>query len=175
MKNKLFIYVPIAILFCVIGVYFNLQRLTPSAPKTPAVANLFARQMVEATGKPEDISHWRGKPLIVNFWATWCGPCVEEMPELNALRSELIKKDIHIIGVGIDSQDAIAKFAEKYKITYPLYVAGTDGTSLLAQFGNGAGGLPFTVLIGTDGQVKKTYLGSIKFDELRKDLSLLQP
>ncbi|MEB0164822.1 TlpA family protein disulfide reductase, partial [Glaciimonas sp. CA11.2] len=56
----------------------------------------------------------------------------------------------------------------------PLYVAGTDGTSLLRQFGNAAGGLPFTVLIGADGQVKKTYLGSIKFDELRKDLSLLQ-
>ena len=175
MKKKLLVYVPIAILFCAIGVYFNLQRFTPSAPQSPAVANLFAQSMAEATGKPEPLSQWKGKPLIVNFWATWCGPCVEEMPELNALRAELVKKDIHVIGIGIDSQDAIAKFAAKYKITYPLYVAGTDGTALLRQFGNAAGGLPFTVLIGADGQVKKSYLGSIKFDELRKDLSLIQP
>lgn len=175
MKKKLLLYVSIAILFCAIGVYFNLQRLTPSTPQSPAVANLFAQTMASADGNKEELSQWRGKPLIVNFWATWCGPCVEEMPELNAIRADLIKKDVNVIGVGIDSQDAIAKFADKYKITYPLYVAGSDGTALLRQFGNAAGGLPFTVLIGADGQVKKSYLGSIKFDELRKDISLLQP
>jgi len=173
MKLKLLLYIPIAILFCAIGVYFNLQRLTPTAPQAPAVANLFAQTMVEASGKQEPLSQWKGKPLIVNFWATWCGPCVEEMPELNALRAELIKKNIHVIGIGIDSQDNITQFAQKYKITYPLYIAGTNGTSLLRQFGNEAGGLPFTVMIGADGQVKKMYLGSIKFDELRKDLALL--
>lgn len=173
MKQKLLLYIPIAILFGAIGFYFNHQRFTPSAPAAPAVANLFAQSMVEATGKPEPLSEWKGKSLIVNFWATWCGPCVEEMPELNALRAELVSKNIHVIGIGIDSQDNIAKFAEKYKITYPLYVAGVNGTALLRQFGNDAGGLPFTVLIGADGQIKKMYLGSIKFDALRKDLALL--
>lgn len=173
MKRKLLLYIPIAILFCAIGVYFNLQRLALATPQAPAVANLFAQSMVEASGKQGLLSQWRGKPLIVNFWATWCGPCVEEMPELNALRAELVKKNIHVIGIGIDSQDNIAQFAQKYKITYPLYVAGMNGTSLLRQFGNDTGGLPFTVLIGADGQVKKTYLGSIQFDELRKDLALL--
>jgi thiol-disulfide isomerase/thioredoxin len=173
MKRKLLLYIPIAILFCAIGVYFNMQRLALAAPQAPAVANLFAQSMVEASGKQEPLSQWRGKPLIVNFWATWCGPCVEEMPELNALRAELIKKNIHVIGIGIDSQDNIAQFAQKYKITYPLYVAGINGTSLLRQFGNDTGGLPFTVLIGADGQVRKMYLGSINFDELRKDLALL--
>jgi len=173
MNRKLLLYIPIALLFCAIGAYFNLQRLTPAVPQAPAVANLFAQSMVEASGKHAPLSQWRGKPLIVNFWATWCGPCVQEMPELNALHSEIVKKDIHVIGIGIDSQDSIMQFAQKYKISYPLYVAGTNGTSLLRQFGNDAGGLPFTVLIGADGQVKKMYLGSIKFDELRKDLALL--
>ena len=173
MKRKLLVYIPIAVLSCAIGVYFNLQRLTPAQPQAPAVANLLALSMVEAGGKQELLSQWQGKPLVVNFWATWCGPCVAEMPELNGLRTELIKKNIHVIGIGIDSQDNITQFAQKYKISYPLYVAGTNGTALLRQFGNDAGGLPFTVLIGADGQVKKTYLGSIKFEELRKDVALL--
>ncbi|MGS0743322.1 TlpA family protein disulfide reductase [Glaciimonas sp. GG7] len=174
MKRKLLVYIPIAVLFFAIGAYFNLKRLTPSTPEAPAVVNLFAQSMVEANGKDAPLSQWKGKPLIINFWATWCGPCVEEMPELNALHAELVEKNISVIGIGIDSQDNIAKFAEKYKITYPLYVAGINGTALLRQFGNDVGGLPFTVLIGADGQVKKMYMGSIKFDELRKDLSLLQ-
>ncbi|MDP5008266.1 MAG: TlpA family protein disulfide reductase [Glaciimonas sp.] len=174
MKQKLLIYIPIALLFAAIGAYFNLQRLEPSSPETLAVNNLFAQSMVTANGIQMPLSQWKGKPLIVNFWATWCGPCVEEMPELNELQGELVKKNIQIIGIGIDSQENIAKFAEKYKITYPLYVADTNGTTLLREFGNAAGGLPFTLLIGADGKVKKTLLGAIKFDDLKKDLALLQ-
>ncbi|MFJ2989793.1 TlpA disulfide reductase family protein [Collimonas sp. NPDC087041] len=173
MKRNILIFVPIAILFCAIGIYFGVQRHTPAAPENAAVANLFTQSMPDASGKASSLAQWQGKPLIVNFWATWCAPCVEEMPELNALQAEIASKNIQIIGIGIDSQDNIAQFAEKYKISYPLYVAGSGATALLRQFGNQAGGLPFTVLIGRDGAVKKVYLGSIKFDEIRKDLALL--
>ncbi|PFH10662.1 peroxiredoxin [Collimonas sp. PA-H2] len=173
MKRNIFIFVPIALLFCAIGVYFGIQRNTPTAPENAAVAALFAQEIPDAGGKASSLAQWKGKPLVVNFWATWCAPCVEEMPELNALQGEIAAKNIQIIGIGVDSADNIAKFAEKYKISYPLYVAGTGATVLLRQFGNQSGGLPFTVLIGRDGEVKKMYLGSIKFDELRKDLSLL--
>lgn len=173
MKRNILIFVPIAVLFCAIGVYFGLQRHTPAAPDNAAVAALFAQEIPDAGGKTGSLSQWKGKPLVVNFWATWCAPCVEEMPELNALQAEIAAKNIQVIGIGVDSADNIAKFAEKYKISYPLYVAGSSATALLRQFGNQSGGLPFTVLIGRDGQVKKMYLGSIKFDELRKDLALL--
>ncbi|WP_395823190.1 TlpA disulfide reductase family protein [Collimonas sp.] len=173
MKRNILIFVPIAILFCAIGIYFGVQRHTPAAPENAAVANLFSQSMPDASGKVGSLAQWQGKPLIVNFWATWCGPCVEEMPELNALQTEIAGKNIQILGIGIDSQDNIAQFADKYKISYPLYVAGSSATALLRQFGNQAGGLPFTVLIGRDGAVKKMYLGGIKFDELRKDLGLL--
>jgi thiol-disulfide isomerase/thioredoxin len=173
MKRNIFIFVPIAILFCVIGVYFGVQRHTPASPENLAVANLLSQEMPDANGKVSSLAQWKGKPLLVNFWATWCAPCVEEMPELNALQAEIAAKNIQIVGIGVDSADNIAKFADKYKISYPLYVAGTGATALLRQFGNQSGGLPFTVLIGSDGQVKKMVLGGIKFDELRKDLTLL--
>ncbi|MBV8624952.1 MAG: redoxin domain-containing protein, partial [Herbaspirillum sp.] len=80
---------------------------------------------------------------------------------------------VQILGIGVDSQENIAKFAQKYQIRYPLFVAGTGATDLLRQFGNQAGGLPFTALVGKDGKVKKIYLGRLKFDELRQDLSQL--
>ncbi|SDX51582.1 Peroxiredoxin [Collimonas sp. OK242] len=173
MKRNIFIFAPIAILFCVIGVYFGVQRHTPASPESMATASLLAQEMPDASGKASALAQWKGKPLVVNFWATWCAPCVAEMPELNALQAEIAAKNIQIVGIGIDSADNIAKFAEKYKISYPLYVAGAGATALLRQFGNQSGGLPFTVLIGRDGQVKKMYLGSLKFDELRQDLGLL--
>jgi peroxiredoxin len=78
-----------------------------------------------------------------------------------------------VIGIGIDSPSNIAQFAAKFKIAYPLYVAGMGGTDLARQFGNSAGGLPYTVLIGADGQVRKTYLGRLKFEELKRDLAAL--
>jgi thiol-disulfide isomerase/thioredoxin len=111
--------------------------------------------------------------MIVNFWAPWCAPCVKEMPELAALATELASKDVAVIGIGIDSPTNIAQFASKFKISYPLYVAGMSGTDLSRQFGNTAGGLPYTVLIGADGQVRKTYLGQLKFDQLKADLAKL--
>jgi peroxiredoxin len=95
------------------------------------------------------------------------------MPELDAFAREMHAKQVNVIGIGIDSPSNIAQFAGKLKISYPLYVAGMGGTDLAREFGNENGGLPYTVLIGADGQVKKTYLGSLKFDQLRADLAKL--
>ena len=123
------------------------------------------------------IAPWKGKALLVNFLATWCGPCVQEMPELSALATEEAAngatKRFNVIGVGIDAPSAMVEFATKHNIKYPLYVGGMGGTELSREFGNPSGGLPFTVLIGADGQVKKTYLGKLKFDELKADLATL--
>ncbi len=134
------------------------------------VRGLVAQPLPDADGKAQALSQWRGKPVLVNFWAPWCAPCVQEMPELSALQQEYAGKDLQIIGVGIDSPSNIAQFAAKFKIAYPLYVAGLDGTELARQLGNNAGALPYTVLIGADGRIRKTYLGRLKFEQLRADL-----
>ncbi|HEU5437188.1 MAG TPA: TlpA disulfide reductase family protein [Telluria sp.] len=137
------------------------------------VEALYAQSMNDAAGKPQSLAQLKGKAVVVNFWAPWCGPCVQEMPELVELSKELGSKNIGVVGIGIDSPTNIAQFTDKYKISYPIYVAGMSGTDLSRQFGNTNGGLPFTVLIGADGKVKKTYLGRIKFAELRADLAAL--
>ena len=173
MKRHIFLYAAIAILFVAIGIYFGVKRFTPAAPENTAVADLLTQSMANAQGQAQSLSQWKGKSLVVNFWATWCAPCVQEMPELSALQTEVANKNIQILGIGIDSASNIAEFSSKYRISYPLYVAGMSGTDLSRQFGNQAGGLPFTVLVGSDGKIRKTYLGRLRFEELRKDLLML--
>ena len=119
------------------------------------------------------MSEWKGKTLLLNFWAPWCPPCVDEMPELVALQKDLGEKNLQIIGIGIDSPTNIRQFAEKHQISYPLLVSGLEGTELSRQFGNEAGGLPFTVLITPDGAVRKTYLGRLDLEKVRADLASL--
>src|SRR5712692_1713136 len=173
MKRNILAFVAIGLLFAAIGAYVGIKKIEPAAPQAPAVANLYAQSMPDAKGQTHDLAQWKGKVLVVNFWATWCPPCVQEMPELSALQTELAPKNIQLIGIGIDSAINIAEFAAKYKISYQLYVAGIDGTELTRQFGDPAGGLPFTVLIGTDAAVKKTYLGRLKTTELHAYLNAI--
>jgi len=82
-------------------------------------------------------------------------------------------KRFHVIGIGIDSPTNLVQFTQKTKVAYPLYVGGMGATDLARGLGNTNGGLPYTVLIGADGKVIKTYLGKLKFDQLRADLAKL--
>ena len=95
------------------------------------------------------------------------------MPELSNLQAKGKISNLQIIGIGIDSAENITQFAAKYKISYPLYVGGVEASELMRKMGDGAGGLPFSLLIGPDGQVKKTYLGSLKIDQVKRDISAL--
>jgi thiol-disulfide isomerase/thioredoxin len=173
MKRNL-VYGAILVIFVSLGFYYGTNRLSTEKVEFNASGSLFGQTLANADGHIQPLSKWQGKPLLVNFWATWCSPCVEEMPELSALQDEMASKNIHIIGIGIDSASNIREFLSKYKISYPLYIAGMNGTNLLQQFGNRSGGLPFTVLIDSDGQVKQTYLGRLKIETLRQDLALLK-
>lgn len=173
MKKKIVIFGLVAVLFTAIGVGVGHQQTTPQQAEASAVGKLLSQSMDDVQGKPQQLSQWKGKPLVVNFWATWCAPCVDEMPELSALQEEVAPSQIQILGIGIDSPSNIREFAAKYKISYPLYVGGVSGTDLSRQLGNQAGGLPFTVLIDREGKVRKTYLGRLKMEELRKDLQTL--
>jgi thiol-disulfide isomerase/thioredoxin len=134
---------------------------------------LYSQSLNDLSGKPQALSQWKGKPLLVNFWASWCAPCVQEMPELSALAAKDGGKRFHVIGIGIDSPSNLVQFTQKTKVSYPLYVGGMGATDLARGLGNSKGGLPYTVLIGADGKVIKTYLGKLKFDQLRADLAKL--
>lgn len=174
MRRSWPVFLLIGILFAGIGAYFAHSQLQPAQPAAAGANQLYAQQLADVQGKQVSLAQFKGKPLVVNFWATWCPPCVDEMPELNALQQELGKETAQIVGIGIDSPSNIADFAAKQKITYPLLVAGMGGTELSRQLGNKAGGLPFTVLFDAKGEVRKQYLGRLKMETLKRDLASLK-
>jgi len=172
MKRNAVILIVVACIFSAIGIYAGMKKFALEAAQTTAVSDLFATSLPDSSGKTQFLSKWKGKILVVNFWATWCAPCVQEIPELSTLQVEANEKNIQIIGIGIDSSANIAQFAANHKISYPLYVADPSAIELSKKFGNQSGGLPFTILIEANGEIKKTFLGRIKLAELKRDLDL---
>lgn len=171
MKKHTITVLVLAALSAGAGMYLGINKFATDSAQPAAVSGLFGQTLPDKNGVPHHLSEWRGKTLLVNFWATWCAPCVEEMPELNRLQTEVEKKNIQIIGIGVDSAANIKDFSSRLDIRYPLYVAGMGGADLSRQFGNQAGGLPFTVLIDSNGHIKKTYLGRLNLDEVRRELA----
>ena len=171
--KKITAFVVIAVVFTLIGGYFGAKRLQPSAPADTAVAALMQVSMKDSAGQQRKMSEWQGKVLLLNFWATWCPPCVSEMPELVALQNEWAGKNLQVVGIGIDSPSNIREFAAKHQITYPLLLGGLEGTELSRQFGNQSGGLPFTLLIAPDGSVRQAYMGRLDMEKVRADLASL--
>lgn len=159
--------VTVAVLALLAGAAVAWWRMAPSAPAEAAVATLFAQRFTDADGTERSLGSWRGKTLIVNFWATWCAPCVEEMPDLQAVRDEYAARDVEVLGIGIDSARNITAFRDKLQIRFPLLVAGAGGSDLGRVLGNQAGVLPFTVLVTPDGRIVQRKIGQVKPAELR--------
>jgi len=173
-KKQILSYGILAVAFTVFGAIASYKQDARAAAAAPtAVSQLYGQSLNDLNGKPQSLAQWKGKPLLVNFWASWCGPCVQEMPELSAMATQDGGKHVNVIGIGIDSPTNLVEFVKKTKVSYPLYVGGLGGTDLSRALGNANGGLPFTVLIGADGQVRKTYIGRLKFDQLRADIAKL--
>ena len=132
----------------------------------PSSAPLFAATLNDLDDKPVALERYRGRPLIVNFWARWCGPCRVEIPELIAVR-HTHKGKLEVLGIGIeDKADAAKEFARAYEMDYPVFIAREQGIPLMKALGNTKGGLPFTVFIDGNGQVVQIKLGLLKKSDL---------
>ena len=136
------------------------------AEDLPSSAPLFAATLNDLDDKPVALERYKGKPLIVNFWARWCGPCRVEIPELIAIR-KAHKGKLEVLGIGIeDKADAAKEFAKAYEMDYPVFVAKEKGIPLMQALANTRGGLPFTIVIDARGQVVQKKLGIMKKADL---------
>jgi thiol-disulfide isomerase/thioredoxin len=150
----------------------GVPRASASAPAL-APAHLWATPLATLNGRQQTLAVYKGHPVVVNFWASWCGPCVREMPALSALHQEYAKKGIQFAGIGVDSAANVNAFLKKVRVSYPVYIAGFGGTELARSLGDRTGGLPFTVIIDARGVVRATKSGEIRPDELRRTLNAL--
>lgn len=107
------------------------------------------------------MAQWRGKLLVVNFWATWCAPCREEMPELSTLQKKYQDSDLVVLGVASDELDKIRSYSQENPVSYPLFAGDIDVMNISASLGNDKGVLPYTAIIAADGKVAKTYFGRV--------------
>jgi thiol-disulfide isomerase/thioredoxin len=147
-------------------VFALFSALTATADEMPSSAPLFAATLNDLDDKPVALERYRGKPLIVNFWARWCGPCRVEIPELIAIR-QAHKGKLEVLGIGIeDKADAAKEFAKAYEMDYPVFVAKDKGIPLMQALGNTKGGLPFTIVIDRNGQVVQKKMGIMKKADL---------
>jgi len=134
----------------------------------PAIKAFFANPWKTPDGKTVNSADWQGKVLVVNFWASWCPPCVEEMPTLDLLQKAFLQENVLFVGIGIDSPSNIREFLEKTPVSYSILIGGLEGSALSKQMGNAQGALPFTVIINSKGKAVYSKLGKISEDELRK-------
>jgi peroxiredoxin len=144
-----------------------------SATESPAIATDFT--LPDLTGKPRSLADWRNKVILLNFWATWCPPCREEIPGFIRLQERYGARGLQIVGISIDNPEAIARFWQEMKINYPLLLADDSVYGLMAAYGNNKGGLPYSVLIGPDGGITATKLGAFEETQLENLLIPLLP
>ncbi len=127
-------------------------------------------------GKPRSITEWDGKAVLVNFWASWCAPCREEIPILADMQTTYGPSGLQIIGITVDvSEDyALAKeMAAELGANYPLLVGELATIDVAARYGADLYGLPWTVLVAKDGRILKHHVGDIKADEVDEIIQVL--
>lgn len=120
----------------------------------------------DLAGKTHTLGGYKGRWLLVNFWATWCPPCVKEMPELDRFHREFSPAGWQVVGLAVDGPTPVKEFLAKVRVGFGVALAGFGGTELAQTLGNTAGGLPFTVLIDAQGRIRHRKMGATHFDEL---------
>ena len=161
----------ISLLALLAGVFSSQWISQTGLASDPSIKAFFANPWQTPDGKPSNSENWRGKVLVVNFWASWCPPCVEEMPALDKIAQEYTSKNVLIVGIGIDSPSNIREFLQKTPVSYPIVIGGLEGSNLSKQMGNTQGALPYTVVINAKGKSIYTKLGKISEEELKKAIN----
>lgn len=141
-------------------------RLSPSAAAPEAVENLWGMQFETPSGGQLAMASLRGRPLLLNFWATWCPPCIEELPLLDRFHREQAANRWQVVGLAIDQPSAVRRFLERTPVGFPIGLAGLEGTELGKSLGNLSGGLPFTVILDPAGTVRQRRMGKVSSTDL---------
>lgn len=124
-------------------------------------------------GADQGLEQWRGKVLVVNFWATWCPPCIKEIPEFASVSRRYADAPVQFVGISIDTADNVRDFAERFDVPYPLLIGSTQTLSLAADIGNSARALPFTVILDRSGRIDEVVLGTLSEEDLIERIQAL--
>jgi thiol-disulfide isomerase/thioredoxin len=153
------------------GFWMNLSHRA-GAPDSGNVAQLMAASLPDMDGKSQALAQWRGKVMVVNFWATWCLPCLEEIPEFVRMQETLGNQGLQFVGIAVDDVVKVREFAVKHRMNYPILIGEMDAIEFTRVAGNERGGLPFTIIMDRKGRLIGTELGGLNEQELT---AIIQP
>jgi thiol-disulfide isomerase/thioredoxin len=149
--------------------------LAPGGPVLPKIPeHLPEFSLGGRTGEPVSITTWRGKSLIINFWATWCAPCRHEMPLLQSIRREWRDRNMEVVGIAVDYRDKVVAYADELKIAYPLLIGEDDALDVARAFGVDSPAFPFTVFTDQRGEVVALFVGELHKAQADLILSVVQ-
>lgn len=153
------------------GVYVA-ERQSKARPEVAvgAFRHLLAAKLPDVSGNSQPFEQWRGKILVINFWATWCPPCRDEMPILSRLQTKHTGNGVQIVGIALDTPENVAQYVTKHPTAYPLLAGDANATNLSRMLGNTQLALPYTVVFNRDGVAEMTRLG--RFSEAELDALL---
>jgi thiol-disulfide isomerase/thioredoxin len=146
-----------------------------AGPIEIAPAAMLAASFADAAGRPQSLGQFQGKLVVVNFWATWCAPCREEMPAFNRLQQRWSGRGVQFVGIANEAPAKVHDFGTRLGIAYPLWTGGEEVGELSRRLGNRPGVLPHTVLLGPTGEVLETRVGPYSEAELDLRLSSFAP
>lgn len=149
------------------GVGVAWRRHAAQAVTADALRAVWAAEFDTPSGEVLKLADFRGKPLVLNFWATWCPPCVEEMPLLDAFFRQNVSNGWQVIGLAIDQPSQVKRFVSQFPVDYPIAFGGMNGSEVGRLLGNVQGGLPFTAVFDATGNLKLQKLGKLSADEIK--------
>jgi len=155
--NRGFLFFVVALAALAAG-YFA-RTFDADEPRQDAAQVLLAASLADLDGKLQPLAQWRGKVMVVNFWATWCPPCLKEIPEFVRLQQRYGDKGVQFLGLAIDDRARVASFVAQHGMNYPVLMAEKEGLALARDAGNRVGALPFTVIIDKHGRTARVELG----------------
>ena len=159
----------VAVVALAAGIYFSQQRApapTPAPASPKAASAIMNLALPDPAGKEQRFDQWKGKVVVVNFWATWCAPCREEMPEFIKAQKQFGDKGLQFIGIAVDQADKVQQYVAEIGLNYPALIGGFGAMELSKTLGNELMALPFTVVLDRNGAVVHTQLGVLKPEKL---------
>ncbi len=153
------------------GMYIGYGRQQSSSPETNrvkqiAIDQLFASHWQDADGQKFSFAQWRGKTVVVNFWATWCPPCRDEIPGFSRLQKKYAANDVQFVGIALDTPGNVQEFTRTLQVDYPLPIGASEGTELARALGNVQLALPYTIIVAPNGEARWARLGLVSEQEL---------